>query len=78
MHVTLKSLKLKIRNDNHNRRRFNSEPDIGRELPVLERYEIVDITGSAFPVIFSMYLHFDNSVLMKEKPNNRNLINGYL
>jgi len=55
MHVTLKSLKLKIRNDNHNRRRLNSEPDIGRELPVLERYEIVDIIGSAFPVIFSIY-----------------------
>ncbi len=26
MHVTLKTLKLKIRKDNHNRRRFDSDP----------------------------------------------------
>jgi len=55
MHVTLKPLELKIRKDNHNGRRFNSGHDIGRELLVLERYEIVDITGSAFPVIISIY-----------------------
>jgi len=27
--------------------------------------------------IISLYLHFDNSVLMKEKSNNWNLINDY-
>jgi len=32
---------------------------------------------SEFRKVLSMYLHFDNFVLMKEKPNNRNLINGY-
>ena len=30
--LTLKTLKLKIRNDNHNRRRINNDPNIGRKL----------------------------------------------
>ncbi len=36
-----------------------------------------DITNTVTSWILSMYLHFDNSVLTKKKPNNRNLINGY-